>query len=206
MTRRGYRFRAAVSTDEPAAVADPVPVPERAPTPVSKTGWRRRRWAIAAILAALAGPIYYQFYVPSRYLREGRAPARLAVMPFECVGMGTGGAEFAQGLNDVLVAGLSKVNGVEVISPSTVRRHQRAGVSPSLMARLLGLHVLVEGTVQKLGGRLRITARLVDVHTGRLIWADTYDERADDPGGAQDAAGRAVVGEVGRWLAPSPKR
>jgi TolB-like protein len=41
---------------------------------------------------------------------------------------------------------------------------------------------------------------LVDVHTGRVIWAETYDERADDPGGAQDAVGRAVAAEVGKRL------
>src|ERR1039457_3827852 len=66
------------------------------------------------------------------------------------------------------------------------------------------LQVLIQGTVQKLDERLRITARLVDVHTGRVIWAEPYDERADEPGGAQDAVGRAVAGEVGKRLsAPS---
>ena len=110
------------------------------------------------------------------------------------------GDRFSQGFNDVLVADLSKLSGVQVISPSTVRRYQRTGISTGLMGRLLGLEVLVEGTVQKLGDRLIITARLVDVHTGRVIWAETYDERADDPGGAQEVVGRAVSAEVGKRL------
>jgi TolB-like protein len=60
--------------------------------------------------------------------------------------------------------------------------------------------------VQKLGERLRFTARLVDVHTGRVIWSESYDERADDPGRAQDAVGRAVAAEVGKRLSATSNR
>jgi TolB-like protein len=116
------------------------------------------------------------------------------------------GDRFSRGFNEVVVADLSKLNSVQVISPSTVRRYQRARVSMAMMGRLLGLEVLIEGTVQKLDERLRITARLVDVHTGRLIWAETYDERADDPGGAQEAVGRAVAAAVGKRLSVPAKR
>jgi adenylate cyclase len=147
--------------------------------------------------------VYYQFYVPSRYLPSGSRSASLAAVPFECLCPGIDGDRLSQGFNEVLVADLSKLPGVQVIAPSTVRRHQRVGVSMGLMGRLLGLEVLVEGTVQKLDERLRITARLVDVHTGRVIWAETYDERADDPGGAQEAVGRAVTAEVGKRVSSS---
>jgi TolB-like protein len=60
--------------------------------------------------------------------------------------------------------------------------------------------VLVEGTVQKLDRGFRITARLVDVHTGKLVWAETYDESAD-PGAAQAAVAHAVAAEAARRLA-----
>jgi TolB-like protein len=66
--------------------------------------------------------------------------------------------------------------------------------------------VLIEGTVQRLDDRLRTTARLVDVHTGRVIWAETYETRADDPGGAQDTVARAVAVEVGKRLIPGSRR
>jgi TolB-like protein len=190
--RRGYRFAAQVSTDEAAGV--PPPPPQQQPD-------GRWRWLILPVCALAAGAlVYYQFYVPSRYLPEGNRSASLAVVPFECLCVGMDGERFSQGFDEVLVADLWKLSGVQVISPSTVRRHQRMGVSMGLMGRLLGLEVLIEGTVQKLDERLRITARLVDVRTGRLIWAETYDERADDPGGAQEAVGRAVAAEVGKRL------
>jgi len=88
-----------------------------------------------------------------------------------------------------------------VISPSTVRRYTWLGISTGLMGRLLGLEVLVEGTVQKVGERLIITARLVDVHTGKLIWAEDYDEGSADLGQAQVEVARAVAAQVAAHLA-----
>ncbi len=194
--RRGYRFVGRVSTVEPASA----PVAEAAPPSI-----RRSRWWIAAGILLAGAFVYYQFYVPSRYLPQGSRTAGLAVVPFECLCPGMDGGSFSQGFDEVLVADLSKLAGVQVVSQGTVRRHQRMGVSMGLMGRLLGLDVLIEGTIQKLDERLRITANLVDVHTGRVIWAETYDHRADDPGGAEEAVGRAVTAEVGKCLgAPSP--
>jgi TolB-like protein len=147
-----------------------------------------------------AGAIgYYQFYVPSRYLPQGKF-ASLAVIPFECLCPDMDGEGFSRGLNEVLAAELSKLGGVQVISPGTVDRYRRRGVSMALMGRVLGLEVLVEGTVQKLGERLRITARLVDVHTGRVVWAETYDRPANDPGEAQRAVGEDVAAQAGKRL------
>jgi DNA-binding winged helix-turn-helix (wHTH) protein/TolB-like protein len=179
--RRGYRFAAKVST------AGPRPR-------------RTLRWLIlgAGVLAAGA-LVYYQFYVPSRYLPKGDRPASLAVVPFECLCPGIDGGGFSQGFGELLVADLSKLAGVQVVSPSTVGRYRRAGMSMAVMGRLLGLEVLVEGTIQKLGERLTITARLVDVHTGRIIWSETYDEHGD-AGAAEETVARAVAAEVGKRL------
>jgi TolB-like protein len=200
--RRGYRFAAPVTTPEPPDAPPPSPLPE-----LRQPSNRRRRWFILSVCVLAAGAfVYYQFYVPSRYLPKGNGSASLAVVPFECLCPGMDGDRFSRGFNEVVVADLSKLNSVQVISPSTVRRYQRARVSMAMMGRLLGLEVLIEGTVQKLDERLRITARLVDVHTGRLIWAETYDERADDPGGAQEAVGRAVAAAVGKRLSVPAKR
>lgn len=176
--RRGYRFVA----EEP-----------RGP---------RKRWlALAACVVALGGFIYWQFYVPSKYLPRGQGFASLAVVPFESLTPELNRSAFSQGFSDLLVADLSKLDGVQVLSPSTVRRHQWLGISMGLMGRLLGLEVLVEGTVQKTGERLRITARLVDVHTGKLIWAESRDYPAADLGQTQSEAAREVAAQVGARLA-----
>ena len=191
--RRGYRFIAA----GPA---------------VRGQGPGKRRWLVlAACLIALGGIVYWQFYVPSRYLPQGPGIASLAVVPFESLTPELDRSAVSRGLSDLLVANLSKLEGVQVVSPSTVRRHQWLGISMGLMGRLLGLEVLVEGTVQQVEDRLIITARLVDVHTGKLIWAEDYDYPVADWGQMQAEAARKVAEQVGAHLAihgrfPRPDR
>ena len=184
--RRGYRF---------AAEAQGPGVGGRGPG--------KRRWlaALAAGLVALGGIVYWQFYVPSRYLPRGPGIASLAVVPFESLTYELDPSAFSRGLSDLLVADLSKLDRVQVISPSTVRRYTWLGISTGFMGRLLGLEVLVEGTVQKVGERVKVTARLVDVHTGRLIWAENYDYPAADLGQIQTEAAREVAAQVGAHLA-----
>jgi TolB-like protein len=127
--------------------------------------------------------------------------ASLAVVPFESLTPELDRSAVSRGLTDLLVADLSKIEWVQVISPSTVRRYTWLGISTGLMGRVLGLEVLVEGTVQKVGERLTITARLVDVHTGKLIWAEDYDYPAADWGQLQGEAARKVAAQVGAHLA-----
>jgi adenylate cyclase len=166
---------------------------------------------VTASIVALGGIVYWQFYVPSRYLPQGPGIASLAVVPFESLSPELDRSAVSRGLSDLLVADLSKLEGVQVVSPSTVRRHQWLGISMGLMGRLLGLEVLVEGTVQQLGERLIVTARLVDVHTGKLIWAENYDYPAANWGQMQAEAARKVAEQVGAHLAihgrlPRPDR
>jgi DNA-binding winged helix-turn-helix (wHTH) protein/TolB-like protein len=180
--RRGYRFAAEA--------------------PMGGRRMPRKRWlALAGGVVVLGGIIYWQFYVPSRYLPQGPGIASLAVVPFESLSYELERSAFSRGLSDLLVADLSKLDRVQVISPSTVRRYTWLGISTGFMGRLLGLEVLVEGTAQKVGERLTITARLVDVHTGRLIWAENYDYPAADLGQIQAEAAREVAAQVGAHLA-----
>jgi TolB-like protein len=189
--RRGYRFAVEAPAQAPAVAGLP---PHRQ--------WPRKRWMLlAAGIVALAGIVYWQFYVPSRYLPRGPDFASLAVVPFESLTPELDRSAVARGLSDLLVADLSKLDRVQVLSPSTVRRYTWLGISTGFMGRLLGLEVLVEGTVQKAGERLAITARLVDVHTGKLIWAEDYDYPAADWGQIQAEAARKIAAQVGAHLA-----
>lgn len=184
--RRGYRFIAAE-------------LPPSGPAPTHRPRWPLAVW-FAAIMV-LAGLIYWQFYVPSRFLRHGASIAALAVVPFEQLTGDMNSSGFAQGITDSLVTGISKLDGVQVISPTTVRRHQWVGISMGLMGRLLGLDVLVEGSVHQTGDRMHITARLVDVHTGKVIWSESYDRSAADLGEVESQVAAEVAAQVGAHLA-----
>jgi TolB-like protein len=100
-------------------------------------------------------------------------------------------------MHELLAAELSKLPGVQVISPSTIRRYQNARIPSAIMARILRAEVILEGTIQKTGGRTRITARLADVHSGKLIWAETYETPAE-PG---QSLAQTVAAQVGAHLA-----
>jgi len=187
--RRGYRF--AAEPQQPAR-----------PPAHTRCNWLLPAAAAAvAALAALGWLIYWQFYTPSKYLARGPGFASLAVVPFECLTPELESSAFARGLSESLVSDLANLPGLEVLSPSTVRRHQRFGTSMSLMGRLLGLDALVEGTVHKNCDRIRITARLVDVHTGKLIWANNYDYPAADLGDVEDHAAHEIAVRAGAHLA-----
>ena len=176
--RRGYRFAAPVTVGTPSAP--------------------RRLWPLAVVLV-LAAIVYYQFYVPSRFVSPTRAAA-LAVVPFPCACPGIDAEAFTQGLTDVLVADLSQTPTLHLVAPSTVRRHQRAGMSMGLMGRLLGLDALVEGSVQLSGADLRTTVRLVDVHTGKIIWSETIHQPAADPAAAPTATARRAADQIAARL------
>lgn len=101
--RRGYRFAAAEA-------------PSPGPTPTHRPRWLRA--ACIAALIAIASLIYWQFYVPSRFLRRGPGIAALAVVPFEPLSGDRNRSGFAQGITDSLVSRISKLDGVQVVPPS----------------------------------------------------------------------------------------
>jgi DNA-binding winged helix-turn-helix (wHTH) protein/TolB-like protein len=187
--RRGYRFAAAVAVAEDAVDSKPA-----RPS--------RNKILLAALVCAAAagGLIYWQFYWPSRYLPRAGHRASLAVIPLTCLSPELRQAAFTDGFTDTLVAEISKLEPVQVISPSTVRRYERMGVPSALMARILGLHVIVEGTAQKLDRQVRISVRLTDVHSGKVIWAENYDVPEQDLGKAEAGVAQAVAAQIGRQL------
>ena len=193
LPKRGYRFVGEVVTEDGG--------PARAK--VGAAWVRRVRGVVLAGvgLCAVLAVVYWQFYRPSRFLSAGDGIANIAVIPFECLSPELDCGAFPHGLNDLLVADLAKTDGVHVLSPSTVRTYQRARLSMPFMARLLGMDVMLDGTVQRAGERVRVTARLVDVHSAKLVWSDSYEYPAQQLAEAQALAARDIAAQVGAHLA-----
>jgi adenylate cyclase len=124
------------------------------------------------------------------------------VLPFECLSPDLEQARFSEGLNQALVAEIAKLKSAQLISPSAVQRYRRMRIPTAIMARLLGLDVIVEGTAQRFGPQIRISVRLTDVHSGKLIWAEGYDVAAADMSQTETAVAGAVATQVGRHLSP----
>lgn len=195
LPKRGYRFIAEVEIR---------PAGKNRPAVQGKTGAPLRLLLYlalgAAALGVILGVVYWQFYRPSRYFPRDDGAANIAVAPFTCLSPELNCATFPYGLTDMLVARLSQLDEVHVLSPSTVYRYQRARLSMAFMARVLGMDAVVEGTVQRDGDRVRITARLVDVHSAKLIWSNSYEYPAQQLADAQNRAAREIAAEVGARL------
>jgi DNA-binding winged helix-turn-helix (wHTH) protein/TolB-like protein len=198
--RRGYRFAADVDeafSRRGAAAAVQAPVlPQNADQ-------HHRTWlVILATLLGLSAIVYWQFYSPSRFLPRVGAAASVAVIPFECLTPDLERAAFSEGFTEALVGEVAKLNSVQVISPSTVQRYRRLRIPTAVMTRLLGLHVILEGTAQTFGPQVRLSVRLTDVHSGKLIWARGYDVTAAEMNQAQVTVARDVAEQIGRCLSP----
>lgn len=200
IAKRGYRFTAEVV--QPASMPGEA-AQAGAPGIRRRAGEPRRTWfVLLAIVLGLCGFVYWQFYRPSRYLPRLRGAASLAVVPFECLSPDLERVRFSEGLNQALVAEIAKLRSAEVISPSTVQRYRRLRIPTAIMARLLGLDVILEGTAQSFGPQIKISVRLTDVHSGKLISAEGYDVAGSDMNQAETTVSEAVAAQVGRHLSP----
>mgnify|MGYP003829994701 CR=1 FL=1 len=152
---------------------------------------------IVSICVALALALFCGACAKKRAPDPPKSRMQLTIELFEALDSGVGASEFAHGFTEVLAAEVSKVKGIHVISPSTVRRYRRLWISAAMMARILGVQVIVEGTVQQSGDRLTVTTRLTDVHSGKLIWAENLDVPAADLATGRMTVARAVATAVG---------
>ena len=110
----------------------------------------------------------------------------IAVMPFTNLDGSTPHDEFASGLTDDLITDLSKVSGLLVIARNSVFAYGAGLRDNRQVAKELGVSFLVDGSVRRADGRVRINAQLVDGLTGRQIWADRYDRPDADVFAVQD--------------------
>lgn len=125
--------------------------------------------------------------VAAGWMVVGDRPARgggaddlraIAVLPFEARSEGEGSdAEFfAAGMHDDLLTQLAKIDSLTVISRTSVMQYADADKSIPEIAAELGVKVVLEGSVQRSGTRIRVNAQLIEAATDRHLWAETYNE------------------------------
>jgi serine/threonine-protein kinase len=110
----------------------------------------------------------------------------IAVLPLVNLGDDTDDVRIAEAIADRIASALTRVPGLRVLSSTTVASAFGKGASPTAVARALKAHTLIEGTVQREGSRLRVTARVVDASDGSMLWADVYDGDTNDVFAIQD--------------------
>src|SRR5262249_34022671 len=161
---------------------------------------RRKILAIAAIAAFLA----VLSVVWARLASVG-APriTRLAVLPLTNLSNDAGQEDFADGMKEVLMADLGQVGALRVISRTSVMQFKGTKKTLPEIARELGVDHIVTASVMKSGGRVRITAQLVDGATDQHLWANAYERELSDVLTMQGEVARAIADEVRARLTPS---
>jgi len=224
--RRGYRFVAPV---EETSVPPPVPATielEGASTSPASSASKPAlahtisehpgvpRWftsrlaaAIAVVVVGLAALLV--FTIHARNVAANKANATrstsLVVLPLENLSGDKDQDYFADGMTDELIANLAKIRSLHVISRSTAMTYKGTRKPLSEIARELNVDAVVEGTVMRVGSRVRITAELVQVSTDHHLWADTYESQMGDVLALQNRVSAAIVNEIRINLTPEER-
>src|SRR4051794_40978820 len=130
---------------------------------------------------------------------SGEAPSRgtsVAVLRFANLSGDSSQDYFADGIVEDIITGLSRITGLSVVGSTSSLLFEAGAGDLASIGRKLGCRYLVQGSVRKADGRIRITARLVEADTGVALWAERYDRRFDDIFEIQDAIAMSLIGAL----------
>jgi len=145
-----------------------------------------------AVISAIAGIAVFSAVAAYATRDKGNADIHtLAVLPFENIGGDTTNAYFAEGMSDELTTELARVPGLAIASRSAVARYR--GKDAKEVAQALDVKGVIDGTVRRSGNRLRLSAQLTEAASGKILWADSYEQEVQDVFAVQDSIAKAIV-------------
>ncbi|HYM82376.1 MAG TPA: protein kinase [Candidatus Limnocylindria bacterium] len=117
----------------------------------------------------------------------------LAVLPLEDLSPGPREEYFADGMTEALISDLARIGALRVASRTSAMHYKGVRKPLPQIARELGVDAIVEGSVLRAGGRVRITAQLIDAATDRHIWAERYERELHDVLALQSEVAQAIA-------------
>ncbi|MGE0237747.1 MAG: tetratricopeptide repeat protein [Parvibaculaceae bacterium] len=164
----------------------------------------------------ISQPLHVYFVTAGRNGAAGPAaapqPARargdkpsVAILPFANMSSDPEQEFFSDGITEDLITDLSKVSGLHVLSRNTVFTLKGKAQNLQQTARQLGVDYLVEGSVRKSGGKVRITAQLIEGASDHHLWAERFDRDLTDIFSLQDEITRTIVEQLRVKLLPEER-
>ena len=184
-----------VSRDSPAT---------RAPA-VAQTAAKSRRLPVIAVIlvllvVAVGATLWQKPWEPAEEPAALEAMAfplpdkpSIAVLPFTNMSGDPEQEYFSDGITEDLITDLSKISGLFVIARNSTFSYKGQQVKIRQVAEELGVRYVLEGSVRRVGDRVRINAQLIDATTGGHLWADRYDGTLEDIFGLQDRVTQQIV-------------
>jgi adenylate cyclase len=166
---------------------------------------KQLRWAAiggVVVLILVAGALairnfYTRFDVEPASKEKMAFPlpdkASIAVLPFVNMSGDPKDEYLSDGLTEQIITGLSRIDKMLVIARNSTFVYKGKPVKVQKVAEDLGVQYVIEGSVQKSGDRVRITAQLIDALTGRHIWSEKYDRELKDIFALQDEITMKII-------------
>jgi serine/threonine protein kinase/tetratricopeptide (TPR) repeat protein len=152
-----------------------------------------------AFAEALAGP------GPGGRAVPAAGPGSVAVLPFLSLSSDPDNEYFADGITEDVIAQLSKIRALDVISRTSVMPFKKREKGLREIAAQLGVTALVEGSVRRAGDRVRIVAQLIDASTDQHLWAETYDRDLTDIFAIQSEVALQIAAALRAELSPDER-
>lgn len=194
LPRKGYRFIASVTSDQPDC-----PAVSTATHPIRF--FRSGYWITAVAVLGLFGIVLatnlggLRAWMMNR-LRPSSQISALAVIPLENLSRDPEQEYFADGMTDELITDLAMTATARMASRTSVMRYKGTKKSVREIGQELGVDAIVEGTVTRSGNRVRITAQLIQTATDMHLWAEDYERDASEVLGLQ----REVATDIARRI------
>jgi TolB-like protein/DNA-binding winged helix-turn-helix (wHTH) protein len=211
LPRRGYRFIASITNGngvEPtAAGVTVVPVsvvPERT-APHRRLGIPMLVGACVIVVALFVALASRGGSLRERLLGKPAVPPirSIAVIPLENLSSDPDQEHFADGMTDALITDLAQVGSLKVISRTSTMRYKKSDKTLPEIARELNVDGIVEGTVQRSGDRVRITAQLIHGPSDKHLWAKSYERDARNVLSMESEIAEAIANQIQTRLTPA---
>jgi adenylate cyclase len=169
---------------------------------------------VQEVLQALASVVSRRPLPPSttETLPSESAPAAqprrtsICVLPFANMSGDPEQEYFSDGITEDIITDLAKISSLSVIARNSAFVYKGRAVDATRVARDLGVGYVLEGSVRKAGGRVRITAQLIDGSTNDHVWAERYDRVLEDIFSLQDEISQSIVRALKLRLLPEEKQ
>jgi adenylate cyclase len=166
---------------------------------------KRRRALITALIlfAAVVGGSYYFF---SQRLAFKAPDKSIAVLPFENLSHDPDNAYFAEGMQDEILARLSKIADLKVISRTSTQKYKSAPDNLREIAKQLGVANVLEGSVQKAADQVRVNVQLINALNDAHLWGDVYDRKLTDIFAVESDIAKAIADALQAKLTGAEKQ
>ncbi len=156
--------------------------------------------ATGAILSAIAG-----FFLLPRISSAHKIDKSIAVLPFENLSDDKENAYFADGIQDDVLTNLSKIGDLKVISRTSVMPYRGKASNVREIGKALGVGALLEGSVRRVGNRVRVNVQLICADTDEHLWAEDYDRELTDVFAIQTDLAQKIAEALQAKLSPGEK-